>query len=102
MSHRYRENLKRRILSGTAPHMELLLHQCAFGKPRNLVELPPSPKSTGGDVMALMPEDERRQVIDIPRRAQKRFDAGSGRCRLVSTQVSAPRPVKPRNTRGGR
>lgn len=37
-SDEYRENLKRRILLGRAPHMESYLAQLVFGKPKDIVE----------------------------------------------------------------
>ena len=34
---KYEESLKERLLEGKAPHMETLLHQYAFGKPKETV-----------------------------------------------------------------
>lgn len=34
----YLDALKRRLVSGKAPHMETLLHQYAYGKPKDTTE----------------------------------------------------------------
>ena len=34
----YRKSLKKRLISGKAPHMETLLHHYAFGKPKERFE----------------------------------------------------------------
>ena len=41
MSEEYRAHLERRMMAGKAPHMEVLLHHYAFGKPRDKAEIPP-------------------------------------------------------------
>lgn len=47
-SPRYRQSLQRRIVAGKAPHMEILLHHYAFGKPTARVEVAQSPPSSSG------------------------------------------------------
>jgi hypothetical protein len=34
----YRALLRRRLIAGKAPHMETLLHQYAYGKPKDVIE----------------------------------------------------------------
>ena len=34
----YRTSLRQRLIAGTAPHMETLLHHYAFGKPKDVLE----------------------------------------------------------------
>ncbi len=34
----YRASLQRRLDAGKAPHMETLLHQYAYGKPKEIIE----------------------------------------------------------------
>ena len=36
---KYQESLAYRLMKGTAPHMETMLHQYAYGKPKDTVEI---------------------------------------------------------------
>jgi hypothetical protein len=94
MSAKYRENLKRRIMAGEAPHMEVLLHHYSFGKPRFEVEVassPPRPdpalddeavKREAREVVGRMTKDEQWEYYNVLKRqtalyavAQARPDA---------------------------
>lgn len=58
----YRDNLKARILEGRAVHMETLLMQMAYGKPKETIAL-----QGGGDgtfILVIGGVEHRRQVLD--------------------------------------
>lgn len=67
MSEEYRENLKRRILAGEAPHIEVLLHHYGFGKPKTSVEVLAS-GLTGAGLMQSTTADDVKALVDLARR----------------------------------
>jgi hypothetical protein len=69
MSDRYRRTLERRILAGTAPQIEVLLHHYAFGKPTDkYVEPAPPVRSEAKLLMSRMTKEEIREMVDLARR----------------------------------
>jgi hypothetical protein len=62
MSDRYRRTLKRRILAGTAPHMEVLLHHYAFGKPTDKYVEPAPPAPPDRELRSRMTKEELREM----------------------------------------
>src|SRR2546425_11337464 len=67
MSEEYRANLKRRLLAGEAPHLEVLLHHYAFGKPRTSVEIL-APGLPGAALVQSMTTKTSRRPWTWPRR----------------------------------
>ena len=67
MSEEFRENLKRRILAGEAPHMEILLHHYGFGKPKTSVEVLAPPGVSVAHLMKSMTADDVRALVDLAR-----------------------------------
>jgi hypothetical protein len=68
MSDRYRRTLERRILAGTAPQIEVLLHHYAFGKPTDKYVEPAPPTRPHVNLMSRMTKEERREMVDLVRR----------------------------------
>ena len=73
-SERYRQSLKRRILAGQAPQLEILMHYYAFGKPTHPTESRPDDQpSAPGTVLFLprngtevgLPPDDGRSIVDM-------------------------------------
>lgn len=66
MSDRYRRSLVQRIETGKAPHMEVLLHHYAFGKPKHTyVEPAPAQQSEIEQALELMTTEELREMRDL-------------------------------------
>ena len=86
MSEEYRANLKRRLLAGEAPHLEVLLHHYAFGKPRTSVEIL-APGLPGAALVQSMTTDDVKALVDLARqlRAPRPVPA-----RVVATRALAP------------
>ncbi len=68
MSEEYRESLKRRVLGGEAPHMEVLLHHYGFGKPKTSVEVSVPPGPPLGQLAAVMTKEELRFIYELGKR----------------------------------
>jgi hypothetical protein len=68
MSDGYRRSVGRRIEAGKAPHMEVLLHHYAFGKPTYKYVEPPSPRPPINELMSRMTKEELREMADLWRR----------------------------------
>jgi hypothetical protein len=75
MSDRYRGTLERRILAGTAPHMEVLLHHYAFGKPTNKYVEPAPPAPPQADLT----REEAREIYDLATRMRAIQQAAAAR-----------------------
>ena len=86
MSEEYRANLKRRILAGEAPHLEVLLHHYAFGKPRTSVEILAA-GLPGAALVQSMTTDDVKALVDLARqlRAARPVPAG-----VVAARVLTP------------
>jgi hypothetical protein len=83
MSDRYRRILERRILAGTAPQMEVLLHHYAFGNPTDKYVEPVPPAPSKAHLMSRMTKEEIREMVDLARRMQ------------VIRQAASVRPAAP-------
>jgi hypothetical protein len=83
MSHRYRRALERRILAGTAPHIEVLLHHYAFGKPTDKYVEPAPPARSDANRMSRMTNEEIREMYQMAKR------------RLEIQQAASVRPAAP-------
>jgi hypothetical protein len=91
MSDRYQRTLERRILAGTAPHMEVLLHHYAFGKPTHKYVAPaPAPRQNTSYCRGCRSRSSARCTSyrpkctrnwRLPRRGRRRLLAGSKRAR---------------------
>jgi hypothetical protein len=68
MSDRCRRSLERRILAGTAPHMEVLLHHYAYGKPTDKYVEPAPPARLEGNQMSRMTKEEIREMYHLAKR----------------------------------
>ena len=77
MSDRYQRTLERRILAGMAPHMEVLLHHYAFGKPTHKYVAPaPAPPARTRAIVADADRGAARDVRAIGQNARE-----TGGCR---------------------
>jgi hypothetical protein len=99
MSDRYRRTLERRILAGTAPHMEVLLHHYAFGKPTDKYVEPAPPARSEVKLMSRMTKEERREMVDLVRRMQVIRQAAS--VRLAAPPAAAHPSAGPASAHGG-
>jgi hypothetical protein len=69
MSDGYRRSLVRRIEAGKAPHMEVLLHHYAFGKPKHTyVEPAPAKQSAFEQALERMSSEEVCEMNDLYKR----------------------------------
>jgi hypothetical protein len=68
MSDSYRRTLERRILAGTAPQIEVLLHHYAFGKPTDKYVEPAPPARSEANLMSRMTKEERREMYEMAKR----------------------------------
>lgn len=84
-SEEYRQSIKRRILAGKAPQLEILFHHYAFGKPT--IGLEPS-GAAGGPVPPA-------RVLFLPRNGREVEVDGDGRVGFAS-------PTSPTRTTGSR
>ena len=71
MSDRYRKTLERRILAGTAPQIEVLLHHYAFGKPTDKYVEPAPPARPEANPMSRMTQEEIREIYDLATRMRE-------------------------------
>jgi hypothetical protein len=71
MSDRYRRTLERRILAGTAPQIEVLLHHYAFGKPTDKYVEPAPPARPEADPMSRMTQEEIREIYHLAKRMRE-------------------------------
>lgn len=60
----YQASLKKRLKTGKAPHMELLLHHYAYGKPKETVKVEDAPAPLA--VMVLRTRDDFKKVLGAP------------------------------------
>lgn len=60
----YVASLKKRLKSGKAPHMEVLLHHYAYGKPKETVKVEDAPVAVA--VMVLRTRDDFKKVLGAP------------------------------------
>lgn len=58
---KYGMSLQRRLINGEAPHMETLLHQYAYGKPKDHVEIT---GADGGPLAVLFTVNPGRKALD--------------------------------------
>jgi hypothetical protein len=79
MSDRYRRTLERRILAGTAPQIEVLLHHYAFGKPTDKYVEPAPPARSEANPMLRMTKEEIREMVDLARRMRVIQQAAAAR-----------------------
>jgi hypothetical protein len=75
----YRRTVERRILAGTAPQMEVLLHHYAFGKPTNKYTEPAPPAPPEAELMSRMTKEERRQMYDLVTKMREIREAAAAR-----------------------
>jgi hypothetical protein len=83
MSDGYRRKLERRILAGTAPQMEVLLHYYAFGKPTDKFVEPAPPARPEAELISRMTKEEKREMHHLAKR------------RLEIQQAASVRPAAP-------
>ncbi len=79
MSDRYRRTLERRILAGTAPQMEMMLHHYAFGKPMDKYVEPAPPGPPEGELMSGMTKEETREIYGLVTRMRDIRQAAAAR-----------------------
>jgi hypothetical protein len=79
MSDRYRRTLERRILAGTAPQIEVLLHHYAFGKPTDKYVEPAPPARSEANLMSRTTKEERREMYEMAKRTLEIEQAASVR-----------------------
>src|SRR5262249_639506 len=97
----YRANVKRRIMGGKAPHMEVLLHHYAFGKPKFQVgdaevTSPQSQEiSRRAEVLGHLTKEERREYFDILNRARAIWDLAEARRDTASATAGAATGTEP-------
>ena len=99
MSDKYRETLKRRIMAGAAPHMEVLLHHYSFGKPRfqvgDVEVAPPRHDPALVEVVKRMTKEERREFAAISRRGQALWDTAQARLAAAAEPLATVQPPVP-------
>ena len=79
MSDRYQRTLERRILAGTAPHMEVLLHHYAFGKPTHKYVAPAPAAPTEAELLSLMTIEEQREIYELWTKRREIHQAAAAR-----------------------
>jgi hypothetical protein len=99
MSDRYRRTLERRILAGTAPQMEVLLHHYAFGKPTDKYVAPAPPARPEFNRMSRMTKEERREIYVLLTRMREIEQATAARA--AAPPVTAPQSARPASAHEG-
>jgi len=79
MSPRYRTSLEQRLLAGTAPHVEVLLHHYAFGLPRHKYVEPVRPSRPEVELVKRMTKEERLELAGLARRTREIYEAAAAR-----------------------
>jgi hypothetical protein len=79
MSDKYRRTLERRILAGTAPQMEVLLHHYAFGKPTDKYVEPAPPARPEAEPMSRMTKEEASEIYGLLTRIRELRQAAAAR-----------------------
>ena len=79
MSDRYQRTLERRILAGTAPHMEVLLHHYAFGKPTHKYVAPAPAAPTEAELLSRMTIEEQREIYELWTKRREIYQAAAAR-----------------------
>jgi hypothetical protein len=93
MSDTYQRSLERRILAGTAPHMEVLLHHYAFGKPTDKYVEPAAPAPPQAALMSKMTQEECLEMYDLATRMREIRQAAEAR--PAAPPATAPRSTGP-------
>lgn len=99
MSDRYRRTLERRILAGTAPQIEVLLHHYAFGKPTDKYVAPAPPARSDAEPMSRMTKEEMREIYGLATRMREIRQAAAARS--AAPPATAPRSEGPASAHGG-
>jgi hypothetical protein len=99
MSDRYRRTLERRILAGTAPQMEMLLHHYAFGKPTDKYVAPVPSVRSDAELMSQMTKEEVREIYGLATRMREIQQAAAARS--AAPPATAPRSAGPTSAHGG-
>lgn len=99
MSDKYRRTLERRILAGTAPHMEVLLHQYAFGKPTDKYVEPARPAPPDRELLSRMTIEELREIRGLATRRREIEQAAAAR--TAALPAPAPRSTGPDSAHEG-
>ena len=79
MSDRYQRTLERRILAGTAPHMEVLLHHYAFGKPTHKYVAPAPAPPPEHELLSRMSIEEQREMYELSTKMREKLEAAAAR-----------------------
>jgi hypothetical protein len=97
MSDRYRRPLELRILAGTAPHMEVLLHHYAFGKPTHKY-VAPAPAEPVVQLTAGMTREEKYEIYGLVTRMREIRQAAAAR---AAPPATAPQSAGPASAHEG-
>jgi hypothetical protein len=91
MSDKYRRTLERRILAGTAPQMEVMLHHYAFGKPTAKYVEPAPPRPPEAELTLGMTNEEKLEIYGLITRRREIQQAAAARsaARLATAPQSA-------------
>jgi hypothetical protein len=92
MSDKYQRTLERRILAGTAPQMEVMLHHYAFGKPPTAKYVEPAPPAPpAAELMSGMTKEEKLEIYGLVTRRREIQQAAAARsaARLATAPQSA-------------
>jgi hypothetical protein len=79
MSDKYRRTLERRILAGTAPQMEVMLHHYAFGKPTAKYVEPAPPGPPEAELTFGMTNEEKLEIYGLITRRREIQQAAAAR-----------------------
>ena len=93
MSDRYRKTLERRILAGTAPQIEVLLHHYAFGKPTDKYVEPAPPARPEANLLSRMTKEERQEIYGLATRMREMRQVAAARS--AAPPATAPQSAGP-------
>jgi hypothetical protein len=92
MSDRYQRALERRILAGTAAHMEVLLHHYAFGKPMHKYVAPAPAAPPEAELMSRMTIEEQRETYELLTKIREIKEAAAARSAAPpASHLTSPR-----------
>lgn len=97
-SPRYRDNLMKRILLGSAPQMEVLLHYQAWGKPKLTIAVEKPPESDYDKALQRMSTEELLELAKLQRARRAILTAARARIIDVKPLPLPPAPPPPAET----
>ena len=96
MSDSYRNSLVQRIEAGKAPHIEVLLHHYAFGKPKHTyVEPAPAKRSDFEQAVERMTSEEISQMYELQTRMREMQRLALARPMTPASHLEANFPEPP-------